>query len=153
MLRLVLRGASALAGGSRPKLVAGPAKEARQGPGEEGLAGGQTSSRRGGGATSPPLSALPCPRFTPLPPQLSDYNTHVAVSARVQDAGMEGVHSALATMELPAWSFFSIGPISGGEDRGLVGPEGDSWRRPDFILRGREEKAFALAFSSLGASL
>ncbi|XP_058052004.1 small ribosomal subunit protein uS15m [Ahaetulla prasina] len=34
MLRLVLRGASALAGGSRPKFVAGPAEEARQGPGK-----------------------------------------------------------------------------------------------------------------------
>lgn len=56
-------------------------------------------------------------------------------------------------MELPAWSFFSIGPISGGEDRGLVGPEGGSWRRPDLIRRGREEEVFALGFSSLGASL
>ncbi|XP_070805648.1 small ribosomal subunit protein uS15m [Pituophis catenifer annectens] len=32
--RLLLRCASALAGGGRPKLVAGPAKEARQGPGK-----------------------------------------------------------------------------------------------------------------------
>lgn len=48
---------------------------------------------------------------------------------------------------------FSIGPISGGEDRGLVRPEGDSWSRPDLIRRGREEKVFALGFSSLGAFL
>lgn len=57
MLRLVLCGASALAGGSSPKLFAGAAEAARQRPGEEGLAGGQTSSRQG----ATPVSTLTCP--------------------------------------------------------------------------------------------
>lgn len=102
MLRLMLRGASALAGGSRPKLVAGLAEEARQGPGEEGLVGGQTSSRRGRGAASPPLSALPA-LHTASPSAVGLQHPCCCVCTST-GCGDGGAHSALATMELPAWS-------------------------------------------------